>query len=154
MTGRATPEAPNDREDPGPAPVAEGGPGVLDWLLVVWIVALGIAAAVFGFFFLPLRVGSFPLPVSVLVAVAATWWLPRVSYRLTASMPAAIAPVAAWFVTTLVLYLVPNPTYTRPPRIYPDDWRILVLIGSGCLAGAASLGLLWGDHLRRSMAQG
>ena len=78
---------------------------------------LGVAAGVVGFFFLPLWIGSFPLPVSVLVAVAATGLLPRVCYRLTGSMAAAVAPVAAWFVTTLVLYLVPNPTYARPLRI-------------------------------------
>ena len=128
-------------------------PRVLDWVLVAWMVVVGVAAGVFGFFFLPLWIGSFPLPVSVLVAVAATGLLPRVCYRLTGSMAAAVAPVAAWFVTTLVLYLVPNPTYGRPLRIISSDWRMLVLIGLGCLAGAASLGLLWGDHLRRGMTQ-
>lgn len=128
-------------------------PRALDWVLVVWMVLLGAAGGVFGFFFLPLWIGSFPLPVSVLVAVAATGLLPRVCYRLTESMAAAVAPVAAWFLMTLVLYLVPNPTYARPLRIVSADWRMLLLIGLGCLAGAASLGLLWGDHLRRRMAR-
>jgi hypothetical protein len=122
----------------------------IDLVLVGWLVLIGIAVAVVCFFFLPVYLGAVPFPITSLVAAAACWFLPRLAYRLTGSLPLAAAPVVAWFVVTVVLFLVPNPTYSSP-RIHTGEWRMMLLLGFGALAGAASLGTLWGDQLRSTM---
>ena len=90
-----------------------------------------------------------PFPISAVAVGVACWYLPRLVYPLTRSVALSAAPVVAWFVVTVVLYFLPNPTYAAPLRIYAyAPWRMLLLIGLGALAGAASIGLIWGEHLR------
>ena len=150
---------PGTRHGPGGSETGrpESGPTTgrswIDLLLVLWLTLIGAAVGVLGFFFLPLWLGSVPFPITALVAGAACWYLPRLVYRLTGSVGLAAAPVVAWFVMTIVLYFLPNPTYAAPLRIYAyAPWRMLVLVGLGALAGAASIGLLWGEHLRAQYA--
>jgi hypothetical protein len=121
----------------------------VELLLVIWLTLIGAAVGIVAFFFLPLWLGSVPFPISAVVAGVACWFLPRLVYPLTRSVGLSAAPVVAWFVVTIVLYFLPNPTYAVPLRIYAyAPWRMLVLVGLGALAGAASIGLLWGEHLR------
>ncbi len=109
---------------------------------------VGGYAALLAFFFLPLYVGSFPLPVSALLLAGLTWLLPRVAYRLTGSLAAAAAPAVSVFVVLLVLLIWPAGFNAgRPIQIHLAQWRIFLLLGSVALAGAAALGLLWGDKI-------
>ena len=138
-----------------PAPLPIPSPHWPDWLIVAWFALIAAFAGVIGFFLLPMWIGSVPFPVGIVVAAAATALLPWPCYRLTGSLLAAAAPVVAWFVATVALLLVPNSVYRgAPPRIILPgyEWRLYLLLGLGTLAGAASLGLIWGDHLRRSLA--
>jgi hypothetical protein len=135
--------------DPSPSGGAVGPPTWVDLLLVLWLTLIGAAVGVVAFFFLPLWLGSVPFPISAVAVGAACWFLPRLVYPLTGSIAMSAAPVVAWFVVTVVLYFLPNPTYAAPLRIYAyAPWRMLLLVGLGALAGAASIGLLWGEHLR------
>ena len=164
MTGTPVPEQPGPAapvelvDDSAPGGGRSTGPigpqGWVDWLIVAWFMLIGAFAGVVAFFFLPMWIGSFPFPAGIVVAVAATALLPWPCYRLTGSLLAAAAPVLAWFMSTVVLLLVSNPLYPVPPRvILPGyEWRLYLLLGLGALAGAASLGLIWGDRLRREIA--
>ncbi|WP_051267672.1 hypothetical protein [Nakamurella lactea] len=123
-------------------------PGAVDRLLVAGSCLVGGYAALLAFFFLPLYVGSFPLPVSALLLAGLTWLLPRVAYRLTGSLAAAAAPAVSVFVVLLVLLIWPAGFNAgRPIQIHLAQWRIFLLLGSVALAGAAALGLLWGDKI-------
>jgi hypothetical protein len=132
--------------DPDPRPTA------VDWLLVTGACVIAAMVAVLTFFHLPWYVGAVPLPLSVLVAALAAWFLPRACFRLTGSMLGAFLPITVWFVTTAVLYLLPAGLYPLPIRIVLAPWRVLLLVGVGCLTGAVSISLAWGDQLRRKYA--
>lgn len=127
------------------------GPGraaaVSDWVLVIGLAALSGVIGVFGVFFLPTYVGSLPLPVVVLVVGVGMAVIPRVSYRLTRSLLAAFLPVLVWFVVTAWLFLTHNGLYLAVPVVW-QGWQFALLLGVGALSAAASVGLLWGDHLR------
>ena len=108
--------------------------------------------------FLPLYLGSVPFPISALLPVAAMILAPRACYRLTRSLLAALLPVAAWFGVTVWLVLARNTligaTDTAgnlvglPISVGNGQWRVMVLLGLGSLAAAATIGLIWGDRLR------
>lgn len=103
-----------------------------------------------AFFYLPLYIGRLPFPVTILGIGWLCWVLPRVVHRLTRSLPAAVAPVGVIFVVTAVLLLLPNPLNTQLPiRVLLAQWRLFALLGIIALAGAGSLGLLWGDAVAR-----
>lgn len=123
---------------------------VLDWLLVLLLSLLSAVVAVFGVFFLPAYLGSVPMPAVVVVTSAALFVLPRAGYRLTRSMVAAMAPVAIWFVVSIGLYLTTNALYRGVPVAW-RGWQFYLLVGTGAVAAAASLGLLWSEQLEREM---
>jgi hypothetical protein len=132
---------------------AEHTPGAVDWVLVVAISILTAWAAVLSLAFLPLYVGSVPLPVSALLGVAAMILGPRTCYRLTGSMAAALLPVAAWFGVCVWVVLSYNRILpTVPLTVISGQWRVMVLLGLGALAAAATIGLIWGDRLRDRVA--
>ena len=135
--GTATP-----RDAPAPGAVA-------DWLIVVLITLLTAWAAVLGMAFLPLHIGSIPFPISALLGVAAMILAPRACYRLTGSLIAALLPVAAWFAVSVWLVLARNSLLGGlPVTVINGQWRVMVLLGLGSLAAAATVGLIWGDRLR------
>jgi hypothetical protein len=146
-----------------PSPTAASAPGApVDWLLVAWITLLAAGTAVIGMAFLPLYIGSIPLPISALLGVAAMILAPRACYRLTGSLIAALLPVAAWFAVSVWLVLARNSligaTDTAgalvglPVSVSTGQWRVMVLLGLGSLAAAATVGLIWGDRLRDRLA--
>ena len=132
---------------PAPPRPAEPGPRFLDWVLVALLTALMAVIAVFGVFYLPIYIGAVPVPVSVLPVALALALIPRVAYRLTSRMWAAMAPVLAWLVVSVGLYVVTNSLYLSVPVTW-RGWQFVLLMGVGALSAAASVGLLWGDHMR------
>ncbi len=125
----------------------------VDWLLVVWITALGAWAALLGVIYLPLYLGTVPLPISAAIGVAAMWWGPRTCYRLTHSMVAAFLPAAAWFAVSVWLVITRNAIMVGVPlTVVVGQWRVMLLLGLGSLAAAASIGLVWGDRLKSKLA--
>jgi len=142
--------------DAGGGP-ASGGPAavgtVVDWLLVALITLLAAGAAVLGLAFLPMHIGAVPFPISALLGVGAMILGPRAAYRLTGSVLAAVLPVAAWFAVSVWLVLSRNTMMPGLPLTVIDgQWRVMVLLGLGSLAAAATLGLIWGDRLRDRLA--
>lgn len=131
---------------------------VVDWLIVALITLLTAWTAVLGMAFLPLHIGSIPFPISALLGVAAMILAPRACYRLTGSLIAALLPVAAWFGVSVWLVLARNSLIGGtdgagvliglPITVTDGQWRVMVLLGLGSLAAAATVGLIWGDRLR------
>lgn len=127
--------------------------GVVDWVLVVLITVLAAWTALLALAFLPLHIGWLPFPISALLGVVAMIAAPRACYALTRSMIAAVLPVAAWFAVSVWLVLTRNPIMPGVPlTVVEGQWRVMVLLGLGSLAAAATIGLLWGDRLRDRLA--
>ncbi len=123
-------------------PVAGAPRDRLDLVVVCWLTLLVMISTVVAVFFLPLYVGTVPLPVSALLGAAVVFVAIRLSYRLTTSMPAALAPAVGWLVTAV--YLSFSKTLGYPLVI--GDWRATMLLGVGALAAAMGVGLSWGTH--------
>jgi hypothetical protein len=77
---------------------------------------------------------------------------PRACYALTGSMLAVAAPVVSWFGVSVWLVLSRNALINLPVTVYQGQWRVMVLLGLGSLAAAATVGLIWGDRLRERIA--
>ena len=145
-----------------PPPDAPAPGAVADWLIVVLITLLTAWTAVLGMAFLPLHIGSIPFPISALLGVAAMILAPRACYRLTGSLIAALLPVVAWFGVTVWLVVARNSLIGAtdaagalvglPVSVSAGQWRVMVLLGLGSLAAAATVGLIWGDRLRDRLA--
>jgi hypothetical protein len=151
-TGAITALGSARREPVGREPVG----GVADWLLVAFITLLCAWTALVGVAYLPWYVGPVPLPVSALLGVGAMILAPRACYRLTGSFVAALLPVASWFVVTVWLVLLRNPMMTsQAVTVIQGQWRVMLLLGFGSLAAAATLTLLWAERARaRYVAEG
>ena len=129
-------------------------PGVVDWLLVAFVTLLSAFTALVGVAYLPWHVGAVPMPVSALLGVAAMILAPRACYRLTGSMFAAVLPVLAWFGVTVWLVLQRNPLMlSQALSVVQGQWRVMVLLGLGSLAAAATLTLLWADRTQARYAR-
>ena len=100
---------------------------VTGWAVLA--VAVSGWLAVVEVFWLPLRVGVVPVPLSVLAAVAGNVALVRLAHRLSGSRAVAVLPAVVWLVVALAA------TVRRPE----GD---LVLIGTGATGavGVAFLG--------------
>ena len=150
------PVSPGERPAPSgerPPPGARRGTAV-DWLLVLAVTALCGWIALTAIFYLPLHVGAVPLPVSALLGVGAMIVGPRTAYRLTGSMLAAFLPAVAWLVVSVWLTLNRNDVMlTAPVTVTSGQWRLMLLLGLGALAAAATLALLSGDRLRDKIAR-
>ncbi|MDT0276795.1 hypothetical protein [Blastococcus goldschmidtiae] len=94
------------------------------------VLALAAAAwlALVEVFWLPLKAGPVPVPLSVLGAVAGNLLLVRLAHRLSGSRAVAVLPAVVWLVVALAA------TVRRPE----GD---LVLIGTG-VTGAVGLAFL------------
>jgi hypothetical protein len=129
------------------------GTGIVDWLLVVLVSLLAGCVAVIGFAFLPWYLGPVPFPISALLGVAAMIAAPRACFALTGSLLAATLPVLTWFGVSVWITLSTNslmPTVSL--TVINGQWRVMVLLGLGALAAAATIGVLWGDRLRDRIA--
>jgi hypothetical protein len=127
---------------------------VVDWLLVAFVTVLSAFTALIGVAYLPWYLGAVPMPVSALLGVGAMILAPRACYRLTGSMLAAAAPVAAWFGVTVWLVLQRNPMMlSQALSVVQGQWRVMVLLGLGSLAAAATLTLLWAERTQARYAR-
>lgn len=124
------------------APVPPAQLRRLDRVIVGWLTLLVLVSTLFAVLFLPLYVGVVPVPVSALVGAGVVYVAIRLSYRLTGSMRAALAPALGWLVAAG--YLSFSRTLGYPLVI--GDWRATLLLGVGALAAAVGVGLCWGTH--------
>lgn len=135
--------------DPAAAPVR-----AVDWLLVAFVTLLSAGTALVGVAYLPWHLGSVPMPVSALLGVGAMILAPRACYRLTGSMAAAALPVVVWFGVTVWLVLQRNPMMlSQALSVVQGQWRVMVLLGLGSLAAAATLTLLWAERTQARYAR-
>lgn len=135
--------------DHGPA-----GGALVDWLLVAFVTLLCALTAVVGVAYLPWHLGSVPMPVSALLGVGAMVLAPRAAYRLTGSMAAAVLPVLVWFGVTVWLVLSRNPMMrSQALSVVQGQWRVMVLLGLGSLAAAATVTLLWAERTQARYAR-
>ncbi|WP_395726317.1 hypothetical protein [Nakamurella sp.] len=148
--------------DPAAGPAGAGAatpaepvrPGAVDWLLVAFVTLLSAGTALVGVAYLPWHVGPVPVPVSALLGVGAMILAPRACYRLTGSMAAAALPVAVWFGVTVWLVLQRNPMMlSQALSVVQGQWRVMVLLGLGSLAAAATLTLLWAERTQARYAR-
>lgn len=94
--------------------------------------------AVLECFLLPLRIGSVPLPLSILVAVLVNAGLPALSYHLTASRAVAAMPVIVW-IALVIVASVPRP---EGDVIVTGTWRGIAFLILGASAGAYAVARL------------
>ncbi len=99
------------------------------WAVLAVVVSAWLA--VVEVFWLPLRVGGVPLPLSVLAAVVGNVLLVRLAHRLSGSRGVAVLPALVWLVVTLAAMM-------RRPE---GD---LVLVGTGILGAVGMAFLLCG----------
>lgn len=97
----------------------------------VLAVAAGAWLALVEVFWLPLRVGGVPVPLSVVAAAAGNLLLVRLAHRLSGSRAVAVLPAVVWLVVALAA------TVRRPE----GD---LVLVGSGVIGAVGMAFLLCG----------
>ncbi|AOS61722.1 hypothetical protein [Actinoalloteichus hymeniacidonis] len=107
-----------------------------DRAVLVVLILDAVLIALLGMFFLPLYVGTVPVPVSALVAGIANLWLVREAARLSTRVAVVAAPLAAWL-TVVVLF-----AFIRPGGdvVLLDDWRSLLLLAVGSLPAAMAVG--------------
>ncbi|MFC3889937.1 hypothetical protein ACFOWZ_00510 [Lentzea rhizosphaerae] len=101
--------------------------------------------AVLETFFLPVRfdgtllprLGDFPFPITIAVAVVTTPVLVQWAATLSGRVLAAAAPLIVWFFTIFALgFLEPGGN----GQFLVGDWRTLLLIAGGALPGAIAVG--------------
>lgn len=107
-----------------------GGP--LGWAAVVLVALTALVLAVIECFLVPLRAGSVPLPVCVLLAVAGNVALPRLSARLSGVPLTAGIPPVLWLGVVLAL------SVQRPEGdlVVPGTLTGLAFLFGGAIAGA------------------
>lgn len=116
------------------ASVPPEGPEPLAYRIVAGLL-IGVAAvglAVVEAFLVPLRIGSLPFPLSVVLAVAGNVLLTRLAARQTGSIVAAGLQPVLWLLTVLVLSL-PRP---EGDVIVAGTIIGLVFLFAGSVAGA------------------
>ncbi|WP_248291997.1 hypothetical protein [Actinomycetospora sp. TBRC 11914] len=81
---------------------------------------------------LSLRVGTVPVPVSVLVAAVTTPLLVVAADRVRPGTRVAFVPLVVW----LLVVVVPGLWSPAGPGMFPTDWRGIALVGAGLLPSA------------------
>lgn len=97
--------------------------------------------ALLELFFLPLYLGSIPMPVTALVAAITLPVLVVVASRLYPTTLGASAPILVWLLFVLVVgFLGPGGDLVLPPT-----WKALLLLACGLLPSAIVLGKVLGN---------
>jgi hypothetical protein len=104
-------------------------------LFLVLLVFDTVLLAVLELFFLPLRIGVVPVPVTVLVGAVTTPWLVSTTGKLVRPGLSWV-PLAVWVVVVFGFGLL-GP---GGDLVLIQDWRALVLLGASALPGALVLG--------------
>ncbi|WIY05886.1 hypothetical protein QRX60_19325 [Amycolatopsis mongoliensis] len=113
-------------------------PEPLTWdqrLFLLLLAVDTVLLAVLELFFLPLRIGVVPLPVTVLVGAVTTPWLVSTTAKLVRPGLSWV-PLAVWVVVVFGFGLL-GP---GGDLVLIQDWRALVLLGASALPGALVLG--------------
>jgi hypothetical protein len=125
---------------------------------LVWLVLVSFVLAVLELLYLPLRFdGTFlpflwdglPFPVTALVALVTMPWLVSRAGRLSPRLAVAGAPLGVWLIC-VVVSAFPGP---GGDIVLVPDWRALLLLGCGALAGAVALGGVLGRAARNSQTR-
>ncbi|WP_372663889.1 hypothetical protein [Amycolatopsis kentuckyensis] len=127
-------------------------PEPLTWdqrLLLALLVLDTVLLAVLELFFLPLRIGVVPLPVTVVVGAVTTPWLVSTTAKLVRPGLSWV-PLAVWVVVVFGLGLL-GP---GGDLVLIQDWRALVLLGASALPGALVLGGGLGQAAGRKPGRG
>jgi hypothetical protein len=118
------------RRDP---PVDHGTDPVVVRVLAGVLVAVAAAGlALVECFLVPLRIGSVPFPITILLAMAGNILLARLAVRQTGSIAAGAVPVALWLIVVIVLSL----PRAEGDLIVPGSVTGLVFLFGGTVAGA------------------
>ena len=120
--GSAVPSPPSRPADPLALRVAAG----------VLISLFSIGLAVVEAFLVPLRIGTVPLPLSVLLAVVGNAGLTKLAVRQTGSIVWGVLQPVLWLLVIVVLSL-PRP---EGDLIVPGSLTGLVFLFAGAVAGA------------------
>lgn len=120
--GAAVPSPPSRPADPLALRVAAG----------VLISLFSIGLAVVEAFLVPLRIGTVPLPLSVLLAVVGNAGLTKLAVRQTGSIVWGVLQPVLWLLVIVVLSL-PRP---EGDLIVPGSLTGLVFLFAGAVAGA------------------
>ncbi|MBP2476439.1 hypothetical protein JOF53_005311 [Crossiella equi] len=115
-------------------------------LVLLVLIADAVLLAWLELIFLPLRVSdlwaavppayNWPLPVTILLAGAATPWLILAAAKCTSRMILISLPFLAWLGASIV-FGVAGP---GGDVLLTDDWRALAFLAVGSLSGAVALG--------------
>jgi hypothetical protein len=101
-------------------------------------VLVGLAAvlpALLECFYVNLRIGDVPIPISAVVALAANIALPWAMVRLTEIRPLALIPVAIWAAFAIIL----AGGGPGGDVIIPGNWQGIVLLLGGALGAVISV---------------
>ena len=104
-------------------------------ILVVLVFDAVLLAAV-ELLYLPLRVGTVPLPITILLALVSTPWLVRSAAELDGPPAVAAVPLVTW-VAAMLVFGAAGP---GGDVLLPADWRSLALLAAGIFPGAVELG--------------
>lgn len=117
-------------------------------LLLLLLCVEAAALAVLETMFLPLRfdgtllpkLGDFPFPIMIVVAAFTTPLLVSWAASLSERVFTAALPLIVWFLTLMVFgYFEPGYAVGSPVLLL-QDWRGLLMFGSGAMTGAVAVG--------------
>ena len=130
----APPAPPAPAGVPAPTPVRPdpAAPLAVRVAAGVLISLFSVALALVGAFLVPLRVGTVPLPICVLLAVAGNVVLTKLAVRRTRSIAWGVLQPALWLVVIVVLSL----PRAEGDLIVPGSATGLVFLFAGAVAGA------------------
>ncbi|RSM86983.1 hypothetical protein DMH04_12105 [Kibdelosporangium aridum] len=122
--------------------------GVRHWMRLVGLLLLSLALTLIELLYLPLRfdgallpmVGGLPFPISAVVAAVTLPWLIKRARRISPRLLVAGSPLWIWLLGVLVAAF-PGP---GGDVVLIGDWRALLLLGCGALAGSITLGGMLG----------
>ncbi|RBY85324.1 hypothetical protein [Blastococcus sp. TF02A-26] len=97
---------------------------------------------------LPLRIGGFPVPLSIPVAMAVNLLLVTWTHRLTGSRVAAVLPALVW----LVVVVPASQQRSEGDVLLIGDWRGLAFLLLGVLGASLAVGRVVGTPPARGAA--
>jgi hypothetical protein len=130
-----------------PSGVLDRRAGVLALILVC---ASAVLSGLLDILFVPLYLGSTPLPIAVLAAVAGNVLLPTLAVRAVGRAGAGLAALACWFLPVVVLSM-----YLRPEgdvivlAQHSQEYTFYGVLLAGVVAGVATIVLLGRRASRR-----
>jgi len=104
--------------------------------VLVVLVLDAVLLAALELLYLPLRIGSVPVPATILLAAVSTPWLVRSAARLVEPPALAGAPLVAW-VGAVLVFGVAGP---GGDVLLSEDWRSLLLLAAGIFPAAVEWG--------------